>query len=248
LRGQVKEDTISAEADSVGYMPIDLLTQEKNKILCGSSAPWPIPTICGMKVIDTYFIWIGSGLMPPLVASFDVATSCGICLGRVGDKKPTTTTWNLREAGPSRSRRLLHFSNLCDDLFSKHQIDYLCYEAPLTLAVATKIGATEEVILLLRGAIGVLECCGARAGIMDIQSFNVQAARAYLLGQRTFPKDAKGKSTAKAAVMKRAQMLGVEVSTYDEADAVAGWFLTCGQLNPRISHLTTPLFAGNRSS
>jgi hypothetical protein len=179
----------------------------------------------------------------PLVASFDLATSCGIALGRVGDKVPRVTTWDLRSVGPSRSRRLLYFSNMCDELFRRHAIDVLRYEAPMPIAVASRIGASEDVILMLRGLVGILECCGARADIKDIRSFNVQDARQHFCGRRTFPKDAKGKSTAKTEVRKLAKMLGIACNTDDEADAVAGWVLTCAQLNPRIAHLTSPLFA-----
>jgi hypothetical protein len=176
------------------------------------------------------------------VAVFDVATSCGVCLGRVGEK-PRVTTWDMREVGPSRARRLLYFSDLCDEFFSRHKIDVLRYEAPMPIAVASKIGASEETMLLLRGMVGVLECCGARAGIFDINSFAVQAARQHLLGRRTFPKS-RGKSTAKAEVMKMAKVLGVECQDDNSADAWCGWSYTCALLNPRLAHLVTPLFIG----
>jgi hypothetical protein len=150
----------------------------------------------------------------------------------------------MREVGPSRARRLLYFSDLCDAFFSRHAIDVLRYEAPMPIAVASKIGASEETMLLLRGMVGVLECCGARAGIFDINSFSVQDARKHLTGQRTFPKNAKGKSAAKAAVMIMARTLGADCKNDNESDAYAGWSYTCALLNPRLAHLVTPLFAG----
>jgi hypothetical protein len=180
----------------------------------------------------------------PLVVCFDIATSTGLCLGRVGEAHPKVTTWDLRLAGPSRSRRLLHFSNLCDELFRRHSVDHLRYEAPLPIAVASKIGAGEETILLLRGLVGILECCAARANILDIQSFNVQDARQHLTGRRTFPRDVKGKTTAKTEVLRVAKMLGVECSNDNEGDAFCGWSFTCGKLNPRLAIGVTPLFAG----
>jgi hypothetical protein len=179
----------------------------------------------------------------PLVASFDLATSCGIALGRVGDKVPRVTTWDLRSTGPSRARRLLYFSNMCDELFRRHAVDVLRYEAPMPIAVASRIGASEDVILMLRGLVGILECCGARADIKDIRSFNVQDARQHFCGRRTFPKDAKGKSTAKTEVMRIAKMLGVNCSDDNSADAFVGWSYTCALLNPKLAHLCTPLFA-----
>jgi hypothetical protein len=181
--------------------------------------------------------------LPLLVAAFDIATATGICLGRVSEK-PKVMTWDLRAVGPNRSRRLLHFSDLCDEFFSRHQIDVLRYEAPLSITVASRIGASEDTMLLLRGMIGVLECCAARAHIFNINSFGVQDAREHLTGQRTFPKNAKGKSEAKAAVMKVAKMLGIECADDNQADAYAGWSYTCSLLNPRLAHLVTPLFAG----
>ncbi len=178
----------------------------------------------------------------PLVVAFDIATATGVALGRLGEK-PRVTTWDMREVGPSRTLRLLHFSNLCDEFFSRHHIDVLRYEAPMPIAVASKIGASEETMLLLRGMIGVLECCGARAGIYDIKSFAVQNARKHLTGQRTFPKNAKGESQAKAAVMKMARALGVDCKNDNESDAFCGWSYSCALLNPRLAHLVTPLFA-----
>ncbi len=181
----------------------------------------------------------------PLVVAFDLATATGVCLGRVGDW-PMVATWDLREAGPSRSRRLLHFSNLCDGLFSWHRIDVLCYEAPLPIALASTIGASEDTMLLLRGLIGVLECCGARAGILDINSFDVKDARQHLTGRRSFPR-ANGKSEAKAAVMKVAHLMGVDCKNDNESDAYCGWSYSCALLNPRLAHIVTPPFSGLRS-
>ena len=178
----------------------------------------------------------------PFVASFDVATSTGVCAGRPGDRHPYVTTWDLRTAGPSRPRRLAYLSFLCDQFFRENKIDVLRFEAPMPLAVMSKMGATEETLLLLRGAIGVLESRAAIFNIADIGSFAVQDARKHLTGRRTFPRRADGKSDAKRAVMDMARTLGVEVKNDNESDAYAGWSLTCALLNPRIAHLVTPLF------
>lgn len=178
------------------------------------------------------------GESPPLVVAFDLATATGVCLGRVGEK-PKVTTWDLRVVSSCRPCRLLHFSNLCDELFRRHRVDYLRYEAPLPIALASTIGASEDTMLLLRGLIGVLECCGARAGILDINSFDVKDARHHLTGRRTFPR-ANGKSEAKIAVMKMAHLMGVDCHDDNSADAYCGWSYTCAILNPRLA----PLFAG----
>ena len=179
----------------------------------------------------------------PLVAVFDIATSTGVCLGWVGGGYPDyVATWDLRTAGKSRPRRLLYISKLCADFFAKHQPDVVRYEAPMRLAAMGKMGTSEEVMLLLRGAIGVLECEAARAEIPDIGSFNVQDARHHFVGARTFKRGTNGRSGAKDAVMRQCEILVIKVKNDNEGDAVAGWSYTCGLLNPRIAHLVTPLF------
>ena len=178
----------------------------------------------------------------PLIAAFDVATSVGVCLGKPGERQPFVTTWNLRNAGKPRPRRLLYFSNLLDKMFAENSVDMVRFESPLPIAVASKIGASEETMLLLRGAIGVLETCAMRAGIEDIDSFGVQEARKHFLGQARFPKGANGKSAAKDYVLIQCETLGIKVMTDHEADAVAGWVLSCALANPRLAHLSSPLF------
>lgn len=178
----------------------------------------------------------------PLVAVFDVATSTGVCIGRVGDQHPSVATWDLRTAGTSRPRRLLYLSKLCAKFFADHRPDIVRYEKPLNIAVMSKIGASEDTLLLLRGAIGVLECEAARAEILDIDGFNVQDARQHFLGQRTFRRGSSGRSVAKDMVLIQCETLGIKVFNDNEADAVCGWHYECALLNPRIAHLTTPLF------
>ena len=152
------------------------------------------------------------------------------------------TTWNLREAGKYRPRRLLLFSKLLDAFFQKHSVDIVRYEAPMAIAVANKIGASEDVMLLLRGAIGVLEERACAAGIEDIGSFTVQDARKHFVGRRTFPKGSNGKSAAKDHVLIMCHTLGIDVQNDNESDSVAGWSYCCALANPRLAALNTPLF------
>jgi hypothetical protein len=178
-----------------------------------------------------------------VIASFDVATSTGICWGEVGAKRPDTATWNMREAGPWRPARLLMFYQRLEDFFADERIDLVRYEAPLPIAVANKIGASDDTIALLRGMIGVLELCAARAGIRDIDTFAVQDAREHLTGKRRHGRTTSGRSEGKAEVMRVAKMLGVDVQNDNEGDAFAGWSYACGLASPRTAHLVTPLFA-----
>lgn len=178
----------------------------------------------------------------PLIACFDVATSTGVCVGYAGEKHPLVTTWNLRAAGKSRPRRLLTFSILCQQLFKANEVDIVRYEAPMPLRAMMKMGSSEETILLLRGAIGVLEAEAARAEIENIGSVKVQDARQHFLGQRTFPRGKNGRSAAKDYVLIQCETLGIKVHTDHEADSVCLWSYTCALQNPRLAHLVTPLF------
>lgn len=182
----------------------------------------------------------------PVIAAFDIATSTGVCWGRVGTKHPDLATWNMREAGPLRPPRLLWFFNLCAEFFDENQIDQLWYEAPMGIAVMNKIGASEETVALLRGFVAVLELCALRFGRLDpnqIHSFTVQDAREHLTGKRTHGRSKSGRSYGKDEVLKVAKMLGIQCKNDNEGDAFAGWSYACGLANPRIAHLVTPLFA-----
>src|SRR5262245_31989036 len=106
-----------------------------------------------------------------------------------------------------------------------------------------KIGASDDVVAMLRGLIGVLEVCCVRAGIRKIESFTVQQARHHLTGERRHGRTKSGKSLGKQEVMRVARMLGVEVTNDNEGDAFAGWSYACGLANPRLAIAVTPLFA-----
>ena len=177
-----------------------------------------------------------------MIAAFDVATSVGLCVGEPGAKQPFVTTWNMRAAGTARPRRLLYFSNLLDKLFKEHGIDEVWYEKPMAINIMNKIGASEETVLLLRGAIGVLEVAAERAGISKIDSFSVQDARHHFVGQRTFKKGKNGKSAAKDMVLIKCDEIGIKVVNDNESDAVCGWHYICALKNPKLAVLTTPLF------
>jgi hypothetical protein len=101
-----------------------------------------------------------------------------------------------------------------------------------------QIGATEDTVALLRGAIGVLEATAAEAGVHRIQAVSVQDARQSLTGRRTFAKGGE----AKLAVLSAAKSMGVDCKTDHEADSYAVWWYAAAMHNPRLAHLSTPLF------
>jgi len=171
------------------------------------------------------------------VAAFDLATSTGVCWGTVG-AKPQVMTLDMRAGGPGRAARLAWFFETLTDFFAANKIDIVRYEEPMAIAVANRVGASDDTITMLRGAVAILEICAVRAKIFDTQSFTVHQARRHVLG----PRPPKGEG--KAMVMKMARTLGVDVEDDNQSDAWALWTLACGHANPRIAHLVTPLFAG----
>jgi hypothetical protein len=182
----------------------------------------------------------------PFIAAFDVATATGVCDGACGDT-PRVFTWYLDDAGKERARKLCYFRRLLDRYFAEnHAIEAVYYEAPLNSAVMMQIGSSDDVIALLRGSIGVLEASAVHAGIQCVEPLNLQSARQALTGQRTFARVKKGSrmvSTAKDVITATAKSMGVTVATDHEADAYAVWFYACALHNPRIAHVSQPLFA-----
>lgn len=176
------------------------------------------------------------------ITALDVATATGICHGRVG-ATPLTFTWHLDDGGKARPLRLCYFRRRLDQYFDSTMVDAVYYEAPVNLRVMMKIGASDETIALLRGAIGVLEASAVHAGITTVEAIPVQNAREALTGQRTFTK-----GTAKAKIIQTAKMLGVAVANEHEADSYAVWWTACARHNPRLAHLITPLFRENRTN
>lgn len=170
--------------------------------------------------------------IPMKISAFDFATTVGVCDGRIGEK-PRHFTWFLEDAGEGRPLRLALFRQFCDAYFAEYRPDVVCYEKPLPIAIAVRIGAAEDVVLMLRGGLGVLESCAAIAGVKRIESIGVQDARKHFTGQRTFKK-----GEAKAAVMRACSAMGYKVANADEADAVAIWSLACARENPASADLT----------
>jgi hypothetical protein len=172
----------------------------------------------------------------PRIAAFDLASVTGVCVGCPGGQ-PLIETLDLRIAGTARPLRLLMLSRCLQTFFSKQRIDRLAYEAPIGIAVAIKMGVTEESLLFMRGAIGVLECEAARAGITEIGSFEAPDAREHISGRRWYKKE-----TVKEEITAIVQSLGYAVKNHNEADAVVGWSYTCAQADPATAHLPMPLF------
>jgi len=171
-----------------------------------------------------------------IIAGFDIAKSCGCADGAVGGK-PRAWTWSLH-VKDGRPARLALLRDFCDRYFAENPIDALFYERGLGIAVAMEIGMSDDTIAMLRGAIGVVEACAAKARIPRIQPVGVQEARRHLLGPGRIPR-----GEGKRLVRDRCDVLGWQTKNDDESDALAIWSLGCGLMNPLVAHLTQPLFA-----
>lgn len=171
-----------------------------------------------------------------LIAAFDLASATGCADGRVGDQKPRLWSWYLTDAGGERPARLALLRRFCDKYFEEFKPDKVAYELPMSIAVISgmmakgKFLTSENVLATLRGAIGVLECCAAHAGITHIEGINVNDARKHFCGRRTFPK-----GTGKEEVAKVCRSLGYNAESDNESDAAAIWSLMCAKDNPRIA-------------
>ena len=174
----------------------------------------------------------------PLIVGLDIATSCGGADGEPG-QIPRLWTWNLREAGEGRPARLAMLAAYWSRYLDENKPSAVFYEAGMTLRVALKVGTTDEVFAMLRGAIGIVEACAYRARVPVIRSIEVQKARRHFIGGGFIPRN-----EGKNAVWKRCKMLKWPATNLDESDAAAIWALGCALSNPRTAHLTSPLFGG----
>lgn len=174
------------------------------------------------------------------MTSFDIATLTGACHGEVGGARPRLWTWALSDAGDARPDRLAHLDRFLTAYFAEFKPEVVAYEKPLSIGVIAgrmKHGIyniNEDTLLMLRGAIGVLEARAAAAGVPKIIQVDIKDARGHLCGQRTFPKG----QDAKAATMRACAALGWRPASNDESDAAAIWSLVCAQENPAMANLT----------
>lgn len=187
--------------------------------------------------------------MALLVAAFDIATLTGCADGRSGGR-PRPWSWNLADAGKSRPVRFAMLRDYADRYFAECRPDCVFYEKGLPIAAlfaqvgkmgmqaAFRMGATDETIGFLRGAIGIIEASAAKAKIPHIEGLDVQVARRYLTGPGRLPK-----GEGKDIVFDWCRRLGWNPANTDESDAMAIWSMGCGQMSPAMAAMTTPLFS-----
>lgn len=184
--------------------------------------------------------------MGHFIAAFDVATATGCCDGLADGSPPRFWSWHMDDAGDGRPRRLAYLRRFCDAYFAQQRVDEVVYELPLSIGFIVqmmkqnKFVTSEDVLMMLRGSIGVLESCAAFAGVPVIRGIDIKDGRKHLLGRRTFPD-----GEAKAMTIRGCRALGWAVESGDEADACAIWSLAVGQHNPRVAAAARAAFVAD---
>jgi Holliday junction resolvasome RuvABC endonuclease subunit len=170
--------------------------------------------------------------------ALDIASVVGCCDGEVGGT-PRLWTWDLRDVGPTRGERFMALHRLLQQYFNEADCDGVVYETPMGLAAMVERGATADTIIMLVGAIGVVELVCAERG-KKVESLAVQSARASVLGWgRNTDKRQKTKDRVFNDVTK---LFSVPAANHNEADAWVLWSYACARLNPRVAATMTPLF------
>lgn len=179
--------------------------------------------------------------MHTIVTAFDIATATGACDGALETSRMATPRlWTWRLEGETVGARLHCFACLLNNYFETEPCDRVVYELPMPIAVMTEIGATESVVALLRGAVGVLlERCHAHS--KPVEGMSVQSARRAVLGWSTNSK--KSGEKTKVRVMREVRsFFKINPANDNEADAFVVWSAACARMNPRLASAMTPLF------
>ena len=156
-----------------------------------------------------------------LVMAFDIATSTGVALGRPGSA-PRTTTVNLG-GGKSEAMKFAKAIAMTRELVGKYRPDLVVYEAPVA-------GPKTSHFLVGAAACVLGQVCdlGVRC-----EQVHMAAVRKHFVGRNLRIADFPGKSPTaakkamKQVVIDRCYLLGWQVRTDDEADAVACWDYAC---------------------
>jgi hypothetical protein len=171
----------------------------------------------------------------PVIACFDLGTVTGLAYGTVGSR-PRLLTFDLSVV-EGRPRRLLLLDGMVEKFLANHRVDKVFYEKPLNIRTMMKIGATDDVVQMLRGLAAVIEQASARHSL-PVDSWETVRARLSVLGRGRWPA---GK--AKAGVMAGVKILGYSPANHNEGDALIGHLFMSAVLCPPVAYRSTPLFA-----
>jgi len=163
------------------------------------------------------------------VLALDLATTTGWAYGVPGSI-PKFGHIRFTKAGSPRAETYRAFRDWLEATWNVRgeQPDAVVYESPMVPALMQ--GKTNiNTIRLLTGLSAILEewCVGK----VDCQEARVSDVRTFFVGSNM-----KG-AQAKLLTIHRCRMIGWDVETTDEADALALWSYWSGWLNPRLAAL-----------
>ena len=158
-----------------------------------------------------------------IVASFDIATQCGVAVGLSGSD-PLCWSEDLGK-GQSDDVRFSNVLALVDRVIRTHKPEIVSIEAP--------IGGSKTSHLL----VGLAACARgvAKNHKLIVHSYHLKSIRKSFCGRPLQVKDypgmsvAKAKKAMKAEVVRHAELRGWTVPDHDAADAGALWEFTCAK-------------------
>lgn len=169
------------------------------------------------------------------IIALDLATKCGVAIGCPGNA-PVFSTEILGKAGEAHGARFAQAVRMMNRLIKEHEPDFIALEAP----IGVHGGGSKkrpEVLMGLRACVMAV----AHMRHVPFEQYEVRTIRKHFLGNGGL-----NRAAAKAAAIKRCQMLGWNPKNDDEADAGALWDYACA-LNSRAHSIsTTPLFEATK--
>lgn len=171
-----------------------------------------------------------TGVLQPMIAGLDVATSTGVCFGRVGEKPQflsqrfkgdDTDFMGIVEAVEAAMVWTIGFIKTV-------RPDYLVIEAPLEFTPSA--GTARTTIKLTSLAINIAAV--AKAKSVPVRFAKVSTVRRTLLGPGGG--GLKG-DHGKREVMRFCRAAGWEPATHDQSDAGAVWWFMGRELRPQIA-------------
>lgn len=186
------------------------------------------------------------------ILGLDLGTVCGAADGRPGGK-PRTWTWNLNDAGDTPEAKFALWQVWLENslrAYPDRNKLRIYYEQPWTLGqiiakTQSKKGlqTSDERIDFDRGLVGILKSVAYNAEIRHITPVPVMTARRQFLGKEQYSSICHADSDEQKRVVDvYCKLLGWQCANYNESDACCIWNYGAAKSNPRLAHLSTPLF------
>lgn len=186
------------------------------------------------------------------ILALDLATTTGVAFGDASIGKPSKY-YSTRFAKPGSGPDIVGcaFLTWFADLTRVERFDAVFIERAMHPSIAAKIGTTAETNMILVGLAFMASSFARARNIPRVEFIDAQAAKKHFAGQARFKnevdpvtgKEVKSREVGKRATIARCQQLGLNVSDDNTADAIALWMFGASKVNPRLAHVSTPLFA-----